>query len=184
MAELLCEEFCFTTRQHLIDVLEETKHTLDVETLIGALKKTIEVENELSERFSARSLEGESVESKPEEEEDEEEASPELLNSFSAEAVKEKYRRFQRQQEKAKKRQTTEVATKPQTVQKFKGMVSSAFDLYMDLYIKKEDAYELSSGNLTLYRSMKQMLDKAMASEMWIVDDDDRLKVCNSEVVL
>ena len=56
MAELLCEEFCFTTRQHLIDVLEETKHTLDVETLIGALKKTIEVENELSERFSARSL--------------------------------------------------------------------------------------------------------------------------------
>ena len=37
---------------------------------------------------------------------------------------------------------------------------------------------------LTLYRSMKQMLDKAMASEMWIVDDDDRLKVCNSELVL
>ena len=57
MSELLSEEFCFTTRQHYSELLELTKSYLDVDTLVRAIKKTIEIEDELGERFGFQTVE-------------------------------------------------------------------------------------------------------------------------------
>jgi hypothetical protein len=73
MAELLCEEFSFTTRylfylvvvyvcrQQIGEILENTRRYLDVEVLVGVLKKTIAFEKELAERFGPMIIEEQEV---------------------------------------------------------------------------------------------------------------------------
>lgn len=56
-------------------------------------------------------------------------------------------------------------AAKSRHIQKFLGIISSQFDLYMGLYIAKED------------RLMKENLDKFIAEETWLVDEGEGNKV-------
>lgn len=114
MSELICEEFCFTTRlltihilnvlttahhrQHLTDVLESSKHKLDVDVLVGTLKKTLAFEKELCERFGPIEVEYEpSPEELSEEANDESEelTEEEQLNPQSASAIRARWKRYQ-----------------------------------------------------------------------------------------
>jgi len=71
--------------------------------------------------------------------------------------------------DQAKKQQNVE---KPREIQKFKGIISSIFDIYMDLYTNKEDQ------NIKIY------LEKLISEETWTVDDDERNKVLSSSTDL
>eukprot|EP00928_Gymnodinium_smaydae_P071423 TRINITY_DN55011_c0_g1_i1.p1 TRINITY_DN55011_c0_g1~~TRINITY_DN55011_c0_g1_i1.p1 ORF type:complete len:832 (+),score=217.27 TRINITY_DN55011_c0_g1_i1:70-2565(+) len=47
----LCEHFCHVSRQHLVEVLSTSHHTVDPELMVRALRKSIEFENELARRY-------------------------------------------------------------------------------------------------------------------------------------
>eukprot|EP01114_Cavostelium_apophysatum_P021812 TRINITY_DN7705_c0_g1_i1.p1 TRINITY_DN7705_c0_g1~~TRINITY_DN7705_c0_g1_i1.p1 ORF type:complete len:856 (+),score=183.73 TRINITY_DN7705_c0_g1_i1:75-2642(+) len=177
VAEMLCEEFCFITRQSIVDNLEETKRSLDVEVLISALKKTIAFEKELVDRFGVEIVDKSYP--IPIENTLSEEDQTDLNNSgvhneenLAVEAVKSKWRQFQKDKIKAERKRLAQANMPKREVSKFKGIISSAFDMYMDLYISKED------------QSMKATVQKLVSEETWIVDDDEQNKVLNSSTDL
>jgi DNA-binding transcriptional regulator LsrR (DeoR family) len=92
------------TRQHLTDVLDMCRNTLDVDVLIHAIKKTIEIENELRERYGVQVIEVDVDEVVPEEPqeitEEDTPTSPEMMNPRSAAALREKWKRYQKEKKK------------------------------------------------------------------------------------
>lgn len=141
----MSEEFCFLTRQHLTDVLDMSRNTLEVDVLIHAIKKTIEIESELKERYGVQYIEVDTDEPVPEEPQEIETVedtatSPEMLNPRSAAALREKWKKYQKEKQKEKEGNENK-AKKTVEYNKFKGIISSVFDMYMDIYISKEDQY-------------------------------------------
>eukprot|EP00929_Paragymnodinium_shiwhaense_P072497 TRINITY_DN36798_c0_g1_i1.p1 TRINITY_DN36798_c0_g1~~TRINITY_DN36798_c0_g1_i1.p1 ORF type:complete len:845 (-),score=228.34 TRINITY_DN36798_c0_g1_i1:149-2623(-) len=49
----LCEHFCQVTRQHLVEVLSMSVHTVDPELMVRVLRKSIDFENDLADRYPA-----------------------------------------------------------------------------------------------------------------------------------
>jgi hypothetical protein len=192
MPELISEEFCITTRLAVSDLLESTKRTLDVVALIRAVERTIEFEKLLSDRFRPRM--GLRNSNSFDDEEmfynsgtgEEEEASA-GGGGFDTEAIKKRWQMHQRHKEKEQEhRQLQQLQkqeeealqatgegggeTRPPT--NFKGIISSCFDPYMDLYINQED------------RNMKEMMDNLIADETWEVPEETRNKVTKSRMAL
>eukprot|EP01119_Soliformovum_irregulare_P016119 TRINITY_DN462_c5_g1_i2.p1 TRINITY_DN462_c5_g1~~TRINITY_DN462_c5_g1_i2.p1 ORF type:complete len:831 (-),score=285.75 TRINITY_DN462_c5_g1_i2:80-2338(-) len=169
MDELLCEEFCFTTRQNLIDILENTRHSLNVDVLVSLIKRTMAFEKELSDRFGTIEVVDVQVEPDLKEEIDEDDIldPEELANPKSAAAIRAKWKRVQRQNLKREQKKGT-----VREIQKFKGIISSIFDMYMGLYITKEE------------KNIEEMLQKVMSEETWMVDDDEKNKVLTSSTDL
>ncbi|OLP83879.1 Vacuolar protein sorting-associated protein 53 A [Symbiodinium microadriaticum] len=48
----LCDLFCHVTRQHLVEILDTSHHTVDPELMIRVLLKSIDFENELARKWS------------------------------------------------------------------------------------------------------------------------------------
>jgi len=177
MGELLCEEFCFTTRQALEVQLEQRRTALNVEILITSLTKTLDFEKELCDRFPPETAEVQV--SQPDEEEKEEDLEEttdvtpktEVHNPHSIEAIKNRYKQFQKEEKKRRKAEAR-MTTMTKQVQKFQGIISSCFDLYLDFYVKNLD------------EKMTKQFEKFIAEETWIVDEDDRNKVLGSSTDL
>jgi len=47
----LCEHFCHVTRQHLVELLSTSHHTVDPELMVRVLRKSIEYENKLARKY-------------------------------------------------------------------------------------------------------------------------------------
>lgn len=131
----LTESFCWTTRGMISEVLEASGSTLDAATLYAAMKSTIDFENEMSERFKAMvSVEEHIVENQSKDEDEEEnknESNPDedSLNPNSVEAIRKRYKDFKKKPKEVRVRQ----------VSKFHGIISSAYESYMDIYLKQEE---------------------------------------------
>eukprot|EP01114_Cavostelium_apophysatum_P019690 TRINITY_DN6415_c0_g2_i2.p1 TRINITY_DN6415_c0_g2~~TRINITY_DN6415_c0_g2_i2.p1 ORF type:complete len:816 (-),score=248.73 TRINITY_DN6415_c0_g2_i2:14-2461(-) len=164
MNELICEEFCFTTRQNMTDYLELNRKTLDADILISGMTKTIAFEKELGELFVE--FVEQPTQPPPEEEKPEENAAV-AANPYSIEAVQNRYKKFAKQ----KKEQEVPAEKKVQRVNKFKGIISSCFELYMNLYIDKEDT------------NLRETLRSLMEEETWTANDE-RTKILNSSTKL
>lgn len=48
----LCDLFCHVTRQHLVEILDTTHHTVDPELMVRVLLKSIDFENELARKWA------------------------------------------------------------------------------------------------------------------------------------
>eukprot|EP00026_Physarum_polycephalum_P002742 Phypoly_transcript_02750.p1 GENE.Phypoly_transcript_02750~~Phypoly_transcript_02750.p1 ORF type:complete len:836 (+),score=180.82 Phypoly_transcript_02750:116-2623(+) len=192
MSELISEEFCIATRLAISEVLESTKKTLDVVALIRAVERTIEFERLLSERFRKRtglrnsnSFDEEELESSGGAGEEEEASAG--GGGFDVEAIRKRWQihkqhrerdqeqrqlqQMQKQEEEALQAQG-EGGGEGRPPTNFKGIISSCFDPYMDLYITQED------------RNMKEMIDNLIADETWEVPEETRNKVLVSSTDL
>lgn len=47
----LCMHFCHVTRQHLVEILSTSHHTVDPELMVRVLRKSIDFENELARKY-------------------------------------------------------------------------------------------------------------------------------------
>lgn len=190
MAELISEEFCIATKLTVSALLEATKKTLDVKFLIRAVEKTIEFERGLSDRFrAARRRTGtsnsqyfdEEGEGYPVGNGDDEDGG----GGFDPEAIKKRWQVHQHNKEKEEEHRQLQQIQKQQEEAlqggaesgarppvNFKGIISSAFDPYMDQYINQED------------RNIKQMLESLIAEETWIAPEDSRNNVLGSSTDL
>jgi hypothetical protein len=48
----MCEEFCARTRKHLATLLQRASKDMDVRLLLHVIQKTLDLEQELTKRFS------------------------------------------------------------------------------------------------------------------------------------
>ncbi len=72
---------------------------MDVEILVGVLKKTIAFEKELAERFGPLIVDDTNVEDDKEPDLKEEQTQEELMNPNSAAAIRARWKRFQQQKQ-------------------------------------------------------------------------------------
>jgi hypothetical protein len=70
--------------------------------------------------------------------------------------------------------------TKHRVLNKFKGIISSGFDLYMSVYTAKEDQYDSARIRLTQRRLTKELLQRLVNEETWS-SDEGNAKVCSIE---
>ena len=148
--EYLCEEFCFTTRDKLSELLEKNKFTLSgnkemMPVFTKAIKKTQAFERELMNMFSH------TVELKQFEE--------------GGESLQDKYEKWKQSQEAG------EVVDAPQQFKqsaeslKFRGIVLCSFTPYLYIWVQHQDS------------KLQDMFDKVITDEKWTVDEDERIKV-------
>eukprot|EP00026_Physarum_polycephalum_P000791 Phypoly_transcript_00792.p1 GENE.Phypoly_transcript_00792~~Phypoly_transcript_00792.p1 ORF type:complete len:859 (-),score=180.78 Phypoly_transcript_00792:53-2629(-) len=175
----IANEFCITTRLSLSDLLQTSKNSLDIVALVNAVKKTIEFEKELCSKFqeSERPIihdDDEEEENKREEPPAEDEDNEDFTTSpYTAAAIKKKWERHQAMKEREKKKKLSQQKKKnPPAAMQFKGMISTCFDPYMDLYIQQED------------RNMREMLNNLVAGETWLVPEHESNKVLASSTDL
>lgn len=145
MAEKLAEEFCCVTRIALLELLKSTREGLNVTALVMALQRTIEFEQGLMNLFEPAEEEDAAADDEPPR--DDESPAP------------------GEDGEKAGAEKKVKIAPPPK---KFKGIISTAFDPYMEIYIAQED------------RNIKEMLDRSLKDEKWSVDEDATNKVLGS----
>ncbi|KAL6064374.1 Vacuolar protein sorting-associated protein 53 [Balamuthia mandrillaris] len=127
MDQVICQQFCRITRQHLTDILERNATTLGVELLTAVMKRTLDFEFKLSKRFVSRvpqifasaemraavladgenggenADEGKGANEIGDDDDMEDETE---LNPNSAEAIKRRLRRFQQKLAKQKEKRT------------------------------------------------------------------------------
>lgn len=157
----LCEHFCHVTRQHLVEILSTSHHTVDPELMVRVLRKSIEFENELARKYP------------PEEaEKDATEGFSEAIGSTGAANLGMKYP----DAFGAVKKQpsTKDAAAKPakagskgnsgdQFAPRFRGIISECFDAYLSTWVKHEE------------KSLMEVLEKltAAGSDKMVGQDDD-----------
>mmetsp|Transcript_26841 Transcript_26841/g.56887 ORF Transcript_26841/g.56887 Transcript_26841/m.56887 type:complete len:798 (-) Transcript_26841:48-2441(-) len=57
--QALCEHFCHITRQHLVELLSTSHHSIDPELLVRTLRRSIDYENKLARKFPVEPAEEE-----------------------------------------------------------------------------------------------------------------------------
>eukprot|EP01113_Clastostelium_recurvatum_P029512 TRINITY_DN3560_c0_g1_i5.p1 TRINITY_DN3560_c0_g1~~TRINITY_DN3560_c0_g1_i5.p1 ORF type:complete len:924 (-),score=285.79 TRINITY_DN3560_c0_g1_i5:57-2453(-) len=141
MDERLVDEFCVQTRLALSGELEDTKARLDVVGLLKAISRTAEFEKEMSRRFPMENpQETEGGEEEEEQEEQETQTTPGETETYTVEEIKRKWQQKEaeiqaRKEQKEQERQRTEP---PRS--KWRGIIGSCFDPYMDVYVAQEDS--------------------------------------------
>eukprot|EP01097_Dermamoeba_algensis_P003624 TRINITY_DN2496_c0_g1_i1.p1 TRINITY_DN2496_c0_g1~~TRINITY_DN2496_c0_g1_i1.p1 ORF type:complete len:440 (-),score=105.80 TRINITY_DN2496_c0_g1_i1:19-1338(-) len=171
MDEKITEEFCKRTREQFVHILEKTSAQLDHNVLILTIQKTLEIERQLNQRWAGSTVSAYNSEESEafSEEEVSEEEPEENENPHSAEAIKKRYKRFQKQKDKERRRKEKESkkASEQTLESKFKGKISSCFDPYMHVYIAHED------------KAMSDLIDRLLKEESWSVEDE-RTKILRS----
>ncbi|PWA91893.1 membrane trafficking VPS53 family protein [Artemisia annua] len=153
---LLCIQFCKLTRTQLEDILENLKEKPDVATLLTALQRTIEFEEELAEKFggsgSSRNI------TDAFEETDKSESNDQIVLDIRKKYEK-KLAAHQGNQDDDK-----DVAV-PGAGFNFRGIISSCFEPHLMVYVEFEE------------KTLMDNLEKLIQEETWEGNDT---KVLNS----
>lgn len=176
--------FCQKTREHLIAELDEGGSSVDVAVLLRVITLTKEFEKELNRRFAVRE-DGTAIGADSDEDDvvgsDEERVGalkrgPTLADDTGADAIKAKYREFQRARrreakakaaaagrgsEGGKRGRVSIEGPKPST--KFTALISECFTPFMHLYVAEED------------RNLGDALKLIQTEETWFVEDGDNM---------
>ncbi|CAK9191617.1 unnamed protein product [Sphagnum troendelagicum] len=118
VAHTLCMQFCKVTRAQLMEILDTAQPKPDVATLLQALQRTLEFEEELAERFGG----GEGA--KKQEEESDDEGFDTKDGELTASAIRKKYK---------KQLKLAAMAFN------FRGTISSCFEPHMSVYVELEE---------------------------------------------
>ncbi|PRP88723.1 heat-intolerant 1 [Planoprotostelium fungivorum] len=169
MTELFTEEFCFLTRQQLNELLESERGNLNTDTLIKVIHTTIQFEKSLLAKFGAQIVEqyDDDESSSSSEEEMVSCSCPDSNSEFQPEEMMSPAAKVASKHKKAMREKDHE-GRKRQEVSKWQGIISSIFDLYLDLFIQNED------------EKAKAFVDRKVSQETWAVDEDDRSRVLPS----
>eukprot|EP01132_Coremiostelium_polycephalum_P002712 gene2712-3365_t len=195
MEEEISIEFCIATKLALSDILQSNQNNIDVGVLLNVLNKTLEFEQKLYDLFAVASqrmspaispipsYENVNDHHRNEDDEDEDDDDDEDRERPERnEAVDDVTRRYrQRNLERQNSQNVFDTSANPspslkpdapKTYERFKGIMSTCFDPYMDLYIKEED------------NKMGEVLRKFIEEEKWTVSEEASNKVLPSSTDL
>eukprot|EP00927_Polykrikos_kofoidii_P029680 TRINITY_DN25630_c0_g1_i1.p1 TRINITY_DN25630_c0_g1~~TRINITY_DN25630_c0_g1_i1.p1 ORF type:complete len:816 (+),score=188.69 TRINITY_DN25630_c0_g1_i1:90-2537(+) len=134
----VCVDFCHITRQHLVEILSISHHTVDPETMVLVLLKSIDFENYLAAIFP-----GEGVAGTP--------ASPPRSqgtlgsNSFSTAGFGFRYPDVLGPKALAASKQLQQADEAARFAPRFRGLLSECFDAYLSFWVQHEEKQLLTA---------------------------------------
>ncbi|CAL5434534.1 unnamed protein product [Camellia sinensis] len=161
---LLCIQFCKLTRTQIVEILNNLKEKPDVGTLLLALQRTLEFEEELAEKF------GDSTHGR-ETGNDNEETGRGGNNSQTVSDIRKKYEKklaaHQGSESEEKDRQKDLV---PGAGFNFHGIVSSCFEPHLTVYVELEE------------RTLMENLEKLVQEETWDIEEGNQTNILSSSM--
>ncbi|KAI4296112.1 hypothetical protein L6164_036097 [Bauhinia variegata] len=163
----LCILFCKKTRKQLEDILSNMKEKPDVGTLLLALQRTLEFEDELAEKF------GGGAQSREVGNEIEEIGSAGNASS-SASDIRRKYEQklAAHQGSGSEEKDGSKDLAVPGAGFNFRGIISSCFEPHLTVYIELEE------------KTLMENLEKLVQEETWDIEEGSQNNVLSSSMQL
>ncbi|TXG52976.1 hypothetical protein EZV62_022145 [Acer yangbiense] len=163
----LCIQFCKKTRKQLEGILDYVKDKPDVGTLLLALQRTLEFEDELEEKFggASRSREiGQGIE----------EIGKAENNSQNVSDIRKKYEKklAAHQGSATEEKNGNKDLTVPGAGFNFRGIISSCFEPHLIVYVELEE------------KTLMESLEKLVQEETWDIEEGSQNNVLNSSMQL
>ncbi|KAF5472285.1 hypothetical protein F2P56_009018, partial [Juglans regia] len=161
----LCIQFCKKTRKQLEEILDNLKEKPDVGTLLLALQRTLEFEDELAEKFGGgtRSREnGSEIEEIGEN------------TSQSVSDIRKKYEKklAAHQGSGTEEKDENKDLSAPGAGFNFRGIISSSFEIHLTVYIELEE------------KTLMENLEKLIQEETWDIEEGSQNNVLGSSMQL
>ncbi|KAI3470444.1 hypothetical protein Pfo_027107 [Paulownia fortunei] len=161
---LLCIQFCKLTRTQLVEILNTLKERPDVGTLLLALQRTLEFEEELAEKFGDGSCSRESVSDIGENK---------MGNSNQTVSdIRKKYEKklaAHRGNENEEQDGHKHLSV-PGAGFNFRGIISSCFEPYLMVYVELEE------------KTLMEHLEKLVQEETWDIEEGSQTNILSSSM--
>ncbi|KAG8078798.1 hypothetical protein GUJ93_ZPchr0007g5926 [Zizania palustris] len=163
---LLCIQFCKITRTQLIDILNNLKEKPDVATLLLALQRTLEFEEELAEKFSGGTTTSRNK-NLASDDENEDTGHNKIVSD-----IRKKYERKLAvpNDEIAHDKDKQKDLSVPGAGFNFHGIISSCFEPYMTVYIELEE------------KSLVDQIEKLIQEEKWETEEGSQTNILSSSM--
>ncbi|KAJ7967897.1 vacuolar protein sorting-associated protein 53 A [Quillaja saponaria] len=163
----LCIQFCKKTRKQLEDILENLKENPDVGTLLLALQRTLEFEDELAEKFGVGAQSRDLVN-------EIEEIGKGETTSHNVSDIRKKYeKRLAAHQESGnEEKDGHKDLSVPGAGFNFRGIISSCFEPHLTVYIELEE------------KTLMENLEKLVQEETWDIEEGSQNNVLSSSMQL
>lgn len=156
--QIVCATFCKITRVQLAETLDARKGEADVATLLTALQRTIEFENEMMERFSPVTTSRRS--------------DVDFVDASLSDAMRKKYS-LDDQSHTSKESEYVEDAAEAVSHVRFRGAISGVFESHLQCYVDLEES------------SLMDVLDGLLKEETWkSADEDNKVLMSSMELFL
>ncbi|KAM0937284.1 putative vacuolar protein sorting-associated protein [Dioscorea sansibarensis] len=166
---LLCIQFCKLTRSQLVDILNNLKEKPDVATLLSALQRTLEFEEELAKKFSGGTTNSRSREyGNDVDDVDEGENSNKRIVSDIQKKYEKKlalHRGGGTEQEDKQKELLI-----PGAGFNFRGIISSCFEVHLMGYVELEE------------KTLMEHLEKLVQEETWETEEGSQTNILSSSM--
>lgn len=160
---LLCIQFCKLTRTQLVDILNNLKEKPDVATLLLALQRTLEFEDELAEKFGGGSLSKEPVN-------DTGEDMGENKNQIVSDIRKKYEKKLAAHGSENEEQDGLKKLSVPDAGFNFRGIVSSCFEPYLTVYVELEE------------KTLMEHLEKLVQEETWDIEEGSQTYILSSSM--
>lgn len=163
---LLCIQFCKLTRTQIVDILNSLKEKPDVGTLLTALQRTIEFEEELAEKFG-----DETVNSRDTEFGFELEATDGGGNNKIVSDIRRKYeQKFAAQRGGGNNQDKHKDLSAAGAGFNFRGIISSCFEAHLTVYVELEE------------KTLMEHLEKLVQEETWEIEEGSQTNILSSSM--
>ncbi|KAI5648729.1 hypothetical protein M9H77_34734 [Catharanthus roseus] len=163
VAYLLCIQFCKLTRTQLVDILDNLKEKPDVGTLLMALQRTLEFEEELAEKFGGG---GHNRETGIDIEETE-------RGNNNGQAVLDIRKKYEKKLGKGSGNEEQDVRkdlSAPGAGFNFRGIISSCFEPHLTVYVELEE------------KTLMESLEKLVQEETWDIEEGSQTHILSSSM--
>ncbi|KAK1279641.1 hypothetical protein QJS04_geneDACA014959 [Acorus gramineus] len=169
VAYLLCIQFCKLTRTQLVEILDNLKEKPDVGSLLTALQRTLEFEEELAEKFSGGTTGARSKEIGN----DKEETNEGDTNSQIVLDIRKKYEKklaaHHASGTEPEKDNHRDLSV-PNAGFNFHGIISSCFEPHLTVYVELEE------------KSLMENLEKLVQEETWDPEEGSQTNILSSSM--
>ncbi|KAF3659919.1 Vacuolar protein sorting-associated protein 53 A [Capsicum annuum] len=162
---LLCIQFCKLTRSQLVEILVSMKEKPDVATLLTALQRTLEFEEELAEKFGGGTRSKDAVD-------DNEETEMSGNKSQTVSDIRKKYEKKLAAHDGSQHEELhgEKDASVPGAGFNFRGIISSCFEPHLSVYIELEE------------KTLMDSLEKEMLEETWEIEEGSQTNILSSSI--
>ncbi|KAM3322603.1 vacuolar protein sorting-associated protein 53 A [Capsicum chacoense] len=162
---LLCIQFCKLTRSQLVEILVSMKEKPDVATLLTALQRTLEFEEELAEKFGGGTRSKDAVD-------DNEETEMSGNKSQTVSDIRKKYEKKLAAHDGSQHEELhgEKDSSVPGAGFNFRGIISSCFEPHLSVYIELEE------------KTLMDSLEKEMLEETWEIEEGSQTNILSSSI--
>lgn len=162
---LLCIQFCKLTRNQLVDILNNIKEKPDVGTLLLALQRTLEFEEELAEKFGGGG--GNKETGADADEVDQGESNDQIVSDIRKKYEKKLARHQGSGNEETDRRKELSA---PGAGFNFRGIISSCFEPHLTVYVELEE------------KTLMENLEKLVQEETWDIEEGSQTNILSSSM--